>query len=289
MKKANKTFVHFIQKMRFKYRVSILNENTLVETWHVRLSRFSVFFYVLLFTFITFLLLTLLILNTPLRHYLPGYQDSGNRTAIMAESMRADSLIHQMELQSQYLDLIKQVIKGDLKAEAVQELDSIEQVKKMTEIKPKSKTEEAFLKNFEEKEKYNVAQPDPSQAPDDLSYVFFRPNRGTITSAFNLQERKFGIRMATTTNENILSVLSGTVVYAAYTLEWKWVIIVQHANDYLSVYKNTERLLKSSGQYVKAGESIAVGPVVSNNMAEQFYFELWKNGHAVNPEEYIIF
>ena len=66
-------------------------------------------------------------------------------------------------------------------------------------------------------------------------------------------------------------------------------IIVQHANDYLSVYKNTERLLKSSGQYVKAGESIAVGPVVSNNMAEQFYFEFWKNGYAVNPEEYIIF
>ena len=137
--------------MRFKYRVSILNENTLVETWHVRLSRFSVFFYVLLFTFITFLLLTLLILNTPLRHYLPSYQDSGNRTAIMAESMRTDSLIHQMELQSQYLDLIKQVINGDLKAEAVQDLDSIEQVKKMTEIKPKSKTEEAFLRKLRDR------------------------------------------------------------------------------------------------------------------------------------------
>ena len=76
---------------------------------------------------------------------------------------------------------------------------------------------------------------------------------------------------------------------AAYTIESEWAIIVQHENNYLSIYKNNARLLRKAGDTVKAGETIAIGPNITNNTAEQFYFELWKDGHAVNPEEYIIF
>ena len=289
MKKKNNNFWRFVQKMRFKYRVSVLNENTLIESWHVRLSRFSVILYAFFFTVITFLLLTILILKTPLRHYLPGYEDSGNRMEIIRESMRTDSLMDQMALQAEYLDMVKKVIAGEIKADVILSPDSLELVKKMTAITSKSKAEEAFSKNFEEEEKYNLMIMGTDSKLNEDSYVFFRPNRGTISSKFNLQQQLFGIQMATTANENILSVLSGNVIYAAYTLESKWVIIIQHANNYISVYKNNNQVLKKVGETVKAGETIAIGPDVTNNKSEQFYFELWRDGHVVNPEEYIIF
>jgi Membrane-bound metallopeptidase len=287
MKKKNSRFSRFIKKVRFKYRVSILNENTLIESWHVRLSRFSVFLYVSVFTIITFVLLTLLILNTPIRYYLPGYEDSGNRIQIIKESMRADSLQRQMNLQAIYLDVVKGVITGEFHADSLVVSDSLEQVSKMKDLIEKSKREKEFCEKFEEKEKFNLLV--LNTKIDEDSYVFFRPNRGTISSRFNLQEQQYGIRMLTAPNENILSIFAGTVIYAAYTIESEWAIIVQHENNYLSVYKNNARLLRKAGDMVKAGETIAIAPNVTNNTTEQFYFELWKDGHAVNPEEYIIF
>ncbi len=73
MKKKGSKFKSFLQKIRFQYRVSVLNENTLEESWHVRLSRFSVFMFASTFVLLTFILLTILIFTTPIRHYLPGY------------------------------------------------------------------------------------------------------------------------------------------------------------------------------------------------------------------------
>ena len=201
--------------------------------------------------------------------------------------MRADSLLRQMDLQATYLDMVKNVITGELHVDSVFLTDSMEQVSMMKDLIEKSKNEEEFCRNFEEKEKFNLLLTDTKI--NENSYVFFRPNRGAISSHFNLLEQQYGIRMLTTPNENILSVLAGTVIYAAYTIESAWTIIIQHENNYLSVYKNNTRLLRKSGDTVKSGETIAIGPNVTNNTAEQFYFELWKDGHAVNPEEYIIF
>ena len=90
MKSKINQLIPFIERMRFKYRVSVLNENTLEEAWHIRLSRASVFVYVSSFLIVTFILLTFFILNTPISNYLPGYGDGGNRPKIIQQSMMVD-------------------------------------------------------------------------------------------------------------------------------------------------------------------------------------------------------
>lgn len=276
----------FIQKIRFKYRVSILNENTLEESWHIRLSRFSVFLLGSAFVILTFVLLTILIFTTPISRYLPGYGESGNRTKIIQNSMKADSLVQQIELQSGYLDLVKGIITGNIKADSVVSLDSADLKEQAHIMLEKSKREAKFVENFEKEEKYNLASIDTK--PNENMYVFFRPTRGVISSSFNLAENQFGIYMITSPNESVMSVLGGTVVYTAFTFDYGWVIAVQHENNYFSVYKNNTRLLKKAGDEVKAGESIAITGE-ANKKGTQFYFELWKQGKPVNPEEVIIF
>lgn len=288
MKKKPNKLKPFIQKIRFKYRVSILNENTLEESWHVRLSRISVFMFGSAFVFLTFIILTILIFTTPISRYLPGYGDSGNRSKIIQSSMQADSLVRQIELQRGYVDILKGIITGKIKPDSIASLDSVELKEKARVFLEKSENEKDFIKKYEEEEKYNLASIDAK--PNENMYVFFRPTRGVISTSFNLAEQQYGINLITSSNESVVSVLGGTVVYAAFTFDFGWVIQVQHENNYLSVYKNNTRLLKKVGDEVKAGESIAItGDATGKNTGSQFYFELWKQGKAVNPEDVIIF
>jgi len=288
MKKKKNNLKPFIQKMRFKYRVSILNENTLEESWHVRLSRFSVFMYVSTFIAITFILLTILIFTTPISRYLPGYGETGNRSNIIKESMRTDSLIQQVDLQEGYVDIIKGIITGKMDVDSIASLDSIALKQRARVLLDKSKREKTFVENFEKEEKYNLASIDTK--PTESSYVFFRPTRGVISSSFNLAEEQYGIYLITSPNESVVSVLDGTVVYSAFTFDYGWVVEVQHENNYLSIYKNNTRVLKRVGDEVKAGESIGItGDAKGKKAGNQFYFELWKLGKPVDPEEVIIF
>ena len=103
----------FLQKMRFKYRLSVLNENTLEETWHVRLSRLRVYMYVSSFLFVTFVLLTILIIYTPIKYYLPGYNGIDVRSDVIGKTMQIDSLLMQMNYQSTYLEVLKTIISGE--------------------------------------------------------------------------------------------------------------------------------------------------------------------------------
>jgi murein DD-endopeptidase MepM/ murein hydrolase activator NlpD len=288
MKKKRVNLRSFFQKLRFQYRVSVLNENTLEESWHIRLSRLSVLIYASSLIITTFILITILIFTTPIRFYLPGYGDSGNRGRIISESMYTDSLLQEIELQSGYLTVLKKVIEGEIKPDSVATLDSAELKKVAVEYLEKSKAEKEFIEKFEREEKYNLSTIQ-SETNQNI-YVFFRPTKGVISSSFNLSERQYGINIITSPNESVVSVLAGTVVYAAFTFDFGWVIQVQHEDNYLSIYKNNTRLLKKAGDKVKAGEGIAVtGEKAESKTGTQFYFELWKQGKPVNPEDVIIF
>ena len=288
MKKKKHSLRSMFQKIRFQYRVSVLNENTLEESWHVRLSRLSVLIYGSALVLVTFILLTILIFTTPIRFYLPGYGDSGNRGRIISQSMYTDSLLNKIELQSGYLAMLKDIISGEIKVDSIVSLDSIQMVNTAIEYLDKSKKEKEFVDKFEREEKYNLTTID-SKSNENM-YVFFRPTKGVISSTYSLSDKQYGISIITSPNETVLSVLAGTVVYAAFTFEFGWVIQVQHENNYLSIYKNNTQLLKKVGDNVKAGEGIAItGGNNRDKSGIQFYFELWKQGKPINPEDVIIF
>ena len=275
--------------MRFKYRVSILNENTLEESWHIRLSRFSVFLFGSTLVIVTFIVLTILIFTTPISRYLPGYGADGNRTQIIQESMRADSLRRQLDLQAGYLGIVKGIINGSIKPDSIAKLKPEDLKEEAQEIVEKSDKEKEFVENFEKQEKYNLGSLESK--PNEDMFVFFRPTSGVISSTFDVAEKQFGISMITSPHESVVSVLEGTVVYAAFTFDFGWVIQIQHDDNYVSIYKNNTQLLKKVGDTVRAGESIALTgeAAAGKKTGTQFFFELWKQGKPINPEEVIIF
>lgn len=271
----------FWQRMKLQYRVSILNENTLNETWHIRLSRWGLLaFGIALFLFI-FALFALLVWCTPIRNYLPGYNEN-IRQELVVEMAKVDSLTAQMAVQTQYLESVKAVVSGQLESDSIAPLDSLLLQSKEALLEEKSPALETFMAQYELKEKDNLTV--FSATPSPNTPLLFRPAHGVIERPFAPLEGSFGVSIRTPKDENITAVLSGTVVYTAADLNNEWMLMVQHEGGYLSIYRNAQRLLKKVGDAVQLGESVAIA-----SSSNPLVFELWRGGVALDPQERIAF
>ena len=88
----------------------------------------------------------------------------------------------------------------------------------------------------------------------------------------------------------IKTITSGVVISSDFNIETGNTITIQHPNDLISVYRHNSALLKSSGDKVSAGEAIAIiGNTGELTDGPHLHFELWYNGTAINPENFINF
>ena len=119
---------------------------------------------------------------------------------------------------------------------------------------------------------------------------FFSPITGYISAAFDPQNEHFGIDVVSKKDEPVKCIADGTVIFATWTQEAGNVIAIQHQANLISVYKHNSTLAKKMGSFVSAGEIIAIiGNTGELTSGPHLHFELWYNGNAVNPEEFITF
>ena len=87
-----------------------------------------------------------------------------------------------------------------------------------------------------------------------------------------------------------MAVAHGTVIFSEWTVETGYVIIVKHDYGLLSIYKHNSSLEKTQGDLVKAGEVIAkAGNTGELSTGWHLHFELWIDGYAVDPSDFIDF
>jgi len=277
----------FWKRMRFKYKLSFYNESTLEEVWSFRLSRLSVFIYIAIFAFILISLTSVIIIMTPIRNYLPGYLDIEIRKEILQNSLRADSLEEKIKLQTRYISNLSDILTGNITPETLQTTDSSSLLSSDYNI-PRGENESAFVERFEEEERYNITALNLNPLQTDL--FFYKPVNGVISSPFSLEQHHYGIDLTSAPKSNVQAVLDGTVVFAGFDPRFGNIIVIQHADDFLSVYKHNDLLLKEAGNHVVAGEAIAIsGNTGELSTGPHLHFELWHKGAPVNPEEYIAF
>ena len=277
----------FWKNIKFKYKLTIVNENTLEEVVGLRVSKLNGLSVLLSVLTVLFLIAACIIAFTPLRNYLPGYMNSEVRSQIVANALRVDSLQTMLHQQNFYIMNIQDIFSGQVPIDSVQTLDSLTAARKDT-LMERTKREEEFRRQYEENEKYNLTT--IASRPDVTGLVMFRPTRGMISSHFDMDRKHFGTDIAANPNESVLATMDGTVILSTYTAETGYLIGVQHNQDFVSVYKHCGSLLKKEGDVVKGGEAIAlVGNSGTLSTGPHLHFELWYKGHPVNPEKYIVF
>lgn len=283
-KKRNKVFWNNI---KFKYKLTIINENTLEEVVGLRVSKLNGISVLLSVLTVLFLTAALIISLTPLRNYLPGYMNSEVRAQVVENALRVDSLQQMVDRQQLYIMNIRDIFQGKIKADTIHSIDSLTNIREDS-LMERTQRENDFRKQYEETEKYNLTS--ITARPDADGLIFYRPTNGMISAGFNAEMKHFGTDIAANAGESVLATLDGTVILSTYTAETGYLIEIQHSQDFVSVYKHCGSLLKQEGDAVKGGEAIAlVGNTGQLTTGPHLHFELWHKGRAINPELYIVF
>jgi murein DD-endopeptidase MepM/ murein hydrolase activator NlpD len=286
----NKPKKKIYRRLQNKYRLVIMNDETFEEKVSVTLSPLNVFVFAgtIIISLITFTIY--IIAFTPLREYIPGYADVNMQRKLVALTYKTDSLTRSVVARDMYLDNLRSVIDGSVGKDSADggrpdftRYDTIQ-------IPPASPVDSALRAQIESQDRFSLSPAYGAPISSISSFYFFTPVKGTLISQFNPKIKHFGIDLLAAPNEVIKTTLDGTVVISDWTSETGYVIAVQHSNNLFSVYKHNSALLKSTGDFVKAGEVIAIiGNSGELTTGPHLHFELWYNGTPVNPIDYIAF
>jgi lipoprotein NlpD len=116
------------------------------------------------------------------------------------------------------------------------------------------------------------------------SLLFMKPSKGIIGKEFNPEKGHYGVDYSVSEGTLVVAPANGTVIFANYTSENGNVLIIQHKENYLTVYKHCSALLKSERETVIRGEPIAIsGNTGTNTSGPHLHFEIWKNSKPINP------
>jgi hypothetical protein len=105
-----------LKRLRNRYRLVVMNDDTYEEVVTFKLSRLSVYIGLSIIFVLLVGLTVALIIFTPLKYYIPGYDDLKIGREYQQMKYRVDSLEKQMSNQAKYIDNLKKVLKGDTPA-----------------------------------------------------------------------------------------------------------------------------------------------------------------------------
>lgn len=115
------------------------------------------------------------------------------------------------------------------------------------------------------------------------------PIEGTFTRGYNPQNGHYGIDIATEKGTPFKAIAAGAVVNQDWTINYGFVLHVQHSNGIITVYKHAASLSKSIGDIVLKGDILGTaGDVGVLSSGPHLHVEIWKNGVPQNPNTYLI-
>ena len=274
----------FWKKIKFKYKVLIVNSNTLEEVARLSISKLNGFSLILFSALLIFLLASIIIVFTPLRNYLPGYVNSEVRSQIVTNKVYADSIADELAKQAAYIDNLKKILGGEAATDTDSAMTTVATSVKDTLSGP-TQRELDFRRAYEENEKYNLTSSMISQSRLN-GLAFSRPVAGVTATPFDPAKGNNGIDIATEASLNICALLDGTVVLTTYTAGQGYTAVMQHSNNLTSIYSGCDILLKTTGQSVKSGEALAI---TRDKAGVNLHLEVWHNGKPLDPNKYIAF
>jgi len=288
MSDTNKRPKRFTKKLLHKYRLVILNEDTFEERISFKLTRLNVFVMFSLSAIFLVIATILLIAFTPLREYIPGYSSTALKKQATELNYKTDSLQQVIAVNERYFSSIKKVLHGEVNDVEFNRDSLLKEAKfdMNVVVTTPTKADSILREKVDKEDKYNLFE----SATSTTNFVLFPPVNGTITEGYNVKEKHYAVDIAVIKDAPIKATADGTVVFAEWTTETGYVLIIEHSFGLISVYKHNESLTKTQGDLVKSGEVIATaGNTGEYSTGPHLHFELWSDGYPINPTSLIDF
>ena len=276
------------RKLLHKYRLVILNESTFEEKISFKLSRLNVFVTGSLFIIGLIGFTILLIAFTPLREYIPGYSSTRLKRQATELTFKTDSLVTALNYTNRYLNNIRMVLRGEVENNENTRDSLFEQYK----IDPASidlspiREDSMLRREVALEDKYSLFD----RGTEGGIQLLFAPLSGTVSQEYDAETKHYAVDVVAPKDTPVKAVANGTVIFSEWTADTGYVIILEHEDGLLSVYKHNGSLHKQQGDVVRVGEVIStVGNTGELTTGEHLHFELWSHGSPVNPLNYIDF
>jgi hypothetical protein len=273
-----------------KRRIAVLHASDRSEEWHTHLSPAGMVAASVSILLLLFIIILTLVAYTPVLELLPGYRTEANRSheSLVQNIIRLDSMERVMNDMITYNRNIAMIMAGKSPvARTIVHSDST----RTSRILVMPSVEDSLLRAQMEGEGPYALAGDGSSSRRAIreAIELVSPVEGLVTERFNIEEGRFGVRIATTSAARVTSIDDGTVIASQWTPESGHQLVVQHRKNLVAIYKNLSQPLVTTGQAVRSGEHIGDTAQSETTENKTFELELWSNGKAVDPEGYIVF
>lgn len=282
-KKFKNNIINFFNK---KFRLVVINDETLEEEGLLKISRSNIIALISLVVIFIFIISFLIIVYSPLNKHLPGKSSDLVQKEFIQLALKSDSLASALSISSLYLSNIESIIKGDsISFEYLD--DSLNKIDNSEVSFFKSK-EDSLLRMRVEKEDQSSLNLNSKRR--NKQFLFFPPVEGFVSDSFNLQTNHYGIDLVAKSGTKIKSIGEGTVIVSDWNPQTGYVLGIQHSENFISFYKHCSVLLKNVGEIITTGENIAIiGNSGELSSGPHLHLELWKSGTPLDPSLYISF
>ena len=273
-------------------RQLVLKERNGKETfWKINLSPLSLWAGIVGLVMAMFGVLLLLMAYTSILDILPSYRTKSERLneQLTEHIMRLDLMERNMADILAYNEAVATIMGGSTPTlHSTVLTDTIRYDKsRILPTRADSLLRDALERTTGE---YSLSNTKPLQSE---SARFSNPMRGSIIRNFDAPESSYDIAIISLDGESsVMSVERGTVLAVEEQADASLSVMIQHAEGYVSVYKNLGETLVRKGQTVQSGAVIGrIRTSAGEGIEEKniLTFELWYNGTAVDPELYILF
>ena len=280
LKRINSWFGSIVRKRH----IAIFDNDE--KGWHADLSPAMLTTIGVAVVTLIFGVLLVLVAYTPLLDLMPGYRTNAGRSRemLIRSIVRIDSLERKMNEMLTYNENRILVVSGKTPAMQSVKNDTLHRSKGF--VAP-SKADSLLRQKIENDERYRLNEKKPNAIVQNaLNGV--APMYGLISERFN-SHGLLGVRINGAKDAQVSAIADGVVVLSEWSPEAGHSIVIQHKDNYLSVYRHLSGVLLSKGERVQGAQAIGYAGSDKDAELSMLEFELWREGKAVNPELYIIF
>ncbi len=283
---------YFLRHLKVRHRISMTDPEGR-EVWYSYQTAWKIIGRVAAWVAVVFVASLLVAAFTKVLDIVPGYEGIRSRETMIENIIRLDSLERELAYMTVYTDNVAQVMEG--KGPVIRSLNpqEDERIVEEKEVVAPSAIDSVLRKQLEGSGRYGLKKERKSGNNKEAkisNMEMLLPVKATVVEKFAPADGRYGLTLSVADIQQVCAVQDGTVVLCIWEPEG-YTIQLQHSANLLTIYRGLGQAHKQVGDRVKGGEAIGAtwNEETAAGGATTIGLELWYDGKAVDPEQYLVF
>lgn len=230
---------------------------------------------------------------TKILDIVPGYEGIRSRETMIENIIRLDSLERELAYMTVYTDNVAQVMQG--KGPVIRTLNPQEEerIVEEKELVAPSEIDSLLRSQLEGAGRYGLKKESATTKVKISNMEMLSPVKAAVVERFAPADGRYGVTLAVADIQQVCAVQGGTVVLCVWEPDG-YTMQIQHSSNLLTIYRGLGQAHKQVGDRVDGGQ--AIGAIWNDTPSEgeqtpttNIQLELWYDGKAVDPEQYLAF